>query len=77
MDRWQYKTFLTNDLSESTLVERLNQEGAGGWELVTIQALEQNDPPNEGTLPGLSSHAPTGDYLVVLKKRLEQSESAP
>ncbi len=60
MDRWQYKTFLTNDLSESTLVERLNQEGAGGWELVTIQALEQNDPPKEGTLPGLSSHAPSG-----------------
>jgi len=69
MDSWQYKTLLTDDLSESTLLGRLNQEGADGWELVTIQELAQKTSQDEGSLPGLVSHNLTGDYLVVFKKR--------
>lgn len=71
MDSWQYKTFLTNDLSESTLLERLNQEGKDGWELVTIQELAQKPSQDEGSLPGLASHNLTGEYLVVFKMRRE------
>lgn len=67
---WQYKTFLTNDLTEGVLVDQLNHEGADGWELVTIQAITQQPPQEEGTLPGLVTHNLTGDYLVVFKKLL-------
>jgi hypothetical protein len=65
---WQYKTLQTKDLAEDTLVERLNQEGADGWELVTIQAVTQQVPQDEDALPGLASHDLTGDYLVIFKK---------
>jgi hypothetical protein len=65
---WRYKTRLTHDLAEDTLVALLNQEGADGWELVTIQAVMQHVPRDEDTLPGLMSHDLTGDYLVVFKK---------
>lgn len=66
---WQYKTVLTNDLSETTLLERLNHEGSDGWELVTVQAVvQQGTPEVEGPLPGLASHDLTGDYLLVFKK---------
>lgn len=65
---WQYKTYLTNDLSETTLVDGLNHEGSDGWELVTIQAITQQAPQEEGTLPGVVNQTSTGSYLVVLKK---------
>ena len=65
---WQYKTHLLHDLAEGTLVALLNQEGADGWELVTIQAVAQQVPRDEDALPGLMSHDLTGDYLVIFKK---------
>ncbi len=65
---WQYKTRLTHDLTEDTLIGMLNDEGADGWELVTIQAMRQQAPRDENTLPGLVSHDLTGDYLVIFKK---------
>ena len=77
MDTWEYKTFRTYEMSEAALVERLNQEGVSGWELVAIQALEQNNPPEGGSLPGLSPHAPTGVYLFVLKKLRELPGNTP
>ena len=67
---WQYKTLLTHDLVEGALVERLNQEGADGWELVTIQAVTQKVPLDDESLPGLASHDLTGDYLIIFKKLL-------
>ena len=66
---WQYKTLLTHDLAEDTLVGLLNQEGTDGWELVTIQAVTQQAPRDDDVLPGLVSHNLTGDYLVIFKKR--------
>jgi hypothetical protein len=65
---WQYKTLVTNDLSESALLEQLNHESVEGWELVTIQALAGQAPQEEDTLPGYTSHDLTGDYLLVFKK---------
>lgn len=65
---WQYKTRLAHDLAEDTLIGMLNDEGADGWELVTIQAVTQQAPQNEDVLPGLVSHDLTGDYLVIFKK---------
>jgi hypothetical protein len=65
---WQYKTHLLHDLAEDTLVAMLNQEGADGWELVTIQAVAQRVPQDNETLPGFMSHDLTGDYLAIFKK---------
>lgn len=65
---WQYKTRLTHDLAEDTLIGMLNDEGVDGWELVTIQAMTQQAPRDENALPGLVSHDLTGDYLVIFKK---------
>lgn len=65
---WQYKTLLIDDISGNGLVEQLDHEGIDGWELVTIQAIVQREPEEEGTLPGLASRNLTGDYLVIFKK---------
>lgn len=65
---WQYKTLVIGDISENGLVERLDLEGADGWELVTIQAVVQPAPDEEGALPGLASRNLTGDYLAIFKK---------
>ncbi len=65
---WRYKTLLMDDLSGNALVERLDHEGADGWELVTIQAVVQPAPDEEGALPGLASRNLTGDYLAIFKK---------
>ncbi|HEY1391158.1 MAG TPA: hypothetical protein VGF38_21660 [Ktedonobacterales bacterium] len=65
---WHYKTHLLHELAEDALMAMLNQEGADGWELATIQAVAQRVPRDEDTLPGLMSHDLTGDYLVIFKK---------
>ena len=65
---WQYKTLVIDDISGNGLVERLDHKGADGWELVTIQAIVQPAPEEEGMLPGLASRNLTGDYLVIFKK---------
>lgn len=71
MDKWQYKTFLMAITSEIDLVARLNQEGENGWELAAISLRLQPPPPqDEEVLPGFAGHNITGDYLVVLKKRV-------
>jgi hypothetical protein len=66
---WQYKAVRTSDLTENVLLETLNQEGASGWELAGIQALQEVATQEEGVLPGLSSHNLTGEYLLIFKKR--------
>lgn len=66
---WQYKAVRTSDLTENVLLEALNQEGAGGWELAGIQAMQEVSAHEEGVLPGLSSHNLTGEYLLIFKKR--------
>jgi hypothetical protein len=66
---WNYKAVRTSDLTETALLEALNQEGASGWELAGIQALQEVSTHEEGVLPGLSSHNLTGEYLLIFKKR--------
>jgi hypothetical protein len=80
MDKWQYKTFLTSDPSEAALNEKLDQEGADGWELAAI-SLQIVTVPEDADVPagysGAGTHNLTGAYLVVLKKRLEQPGANP
>jgi hypothetical protein len=75
MDKWQYKTFVTSDPSEAALIEKLDQEGADGWELASMSLQVVTGSEDSGVLSGLSGagkHTLTGAYLVVLKKRREQ-----